>query len=105
MVQFGRVEGVASVVVPVVAEAPICLALTVTLETNHRVEIVRAEHVPGLRTITDQRELDWQVDQWTQETIGVDLAEQGWEVIGSSESEAAMDDSLGRSAVYAVRKL
>jgi hypothetical protein len=50
-------------------------------------------------------DLTWHADQLTQETIGADLAEQGWEVIGGGEPPAPEPGELARSASYAVRQL
>ncbi|MER3485519.1 MAG: hypothetical protein C4345_05655, partial [Chloroflexota bacterium] len=58
------------------------LRLTVTLETREGVRIVRQEVVPLLRPVVSPEDLIWHADQYAQETIGVDLAEEGWETIG-----------------------
>ena len=100
--RFGRVEGV---VVPVVAEGETRLRLTVYLETGQRLEVVRDEVVPPLRPLAAAEDLIWHADQLTQETIGTDLAEQGWEAIGAGEVPPPEPGALARSAAYAVRNL
>ena len=79
--------------------------LTVYLETGARLEVVREETVRPLRPLATAADLTWHADQLTQETIGVDLAEQGWEAIGAGEVPAPELGALARSASYAVRKL
>ena len=100
--RFGRVEGV---VEPVEVEGEVKLRLTVLLETGERLEIVREEVLAAMRPATTPAELAWHADQWTQETIGVDLAEEGWEVIGAGELAEPERGALARSATYAVRKV
>lgn len=99
---FGRVEGF---VVPTVDEGRQLLSLTVSLETGSTLEIVRAERLAPLRPVLSPADLAWHADQWTQETIGVELAEQGWEVIGGGEVPEPEPGELARSATYAVRRL
>ncbi len=98
--RFGRVEGVA---VPVEGEDGPRLRLTVWLETSGRLEVVREETLRPLRPLATAEDLIWHADQLTQETIGVDLAERGWEAIGAGEVPAPEPGALARSASYAVR--
>ena len=100
--QFGRVEGV---VEPVEVGGESRLRLTVYLETGQRFEVVREEVLAALRPSVTAEDLAWHADQWTQETIGVELAEAGWEVIGAGELAEPEAGALARSATYAVRKL
>lgn len=100
--QFGRVEGV---VMPVPTEGETRLRLTVYLETGTRLDIVRDEVIRPLRPLVTTEDLIWHADQLTQETIGADLAKQGWEAIGAGEVPAAEPGALPRSASYAVRNL
>ena len=100
--RFGRVEGV---VVPVEVAGERLLRLTVYLETGERLTVVREEDLRPFRPLLGPTDLIWHADQWTQETIGVDLAEQGWEVIGAGELATPEPGELARSATYAVRKL
>ena len=100
--QFGRVQGY--VRLPESA-ADGQLHLTVTLEAGRHVTTVRDETLPQLRPVTGPVDLIWHADQWTQETIGVDLALDGWEVVGAGllpEADAGLPAS---SAIYAVRRL
>jgi hypothetical protein len=104
--RFGRVEGM---VEPVATDDGTLLRLVVWLDTGHRVETVRDEVLAPLRGIDDFADLVWHADQWTQETIGTLLAEQGWEAIGAGELPSAEDEggqgALPRSAPYAVRNV
>ena len=100
--RFGRVEGVVEVIDE--GGEP-RLHLIVTLETGSSLEIVRDEILTPLRTIHSPDDLAWHADQWTQETIGVDLAEQGWEAIGADEPPPTSPGDLAQSARYAVRLL
>ena len=100
--RFGRVEGV---VVPIDAGDGTRLRLTVTLETGSGLDVVREETLPPLRGTGTPEELIWHADQWTQETIGIDLAERGWEAIGAGEVPEPEPGALARSASYAVRKV
>ena len=72
--RFARVSG------HVVADDDM-LNLRVTLDTGRRVETVREGRVPVLGSRELAQDLNWQADQYTQETIGNELAEQGWEAI------------------------
>jgi hypothetical protein len=101
-VNFGRVEGVIEMVETADGTR---LHLVVTLESGDRFEIVRDELLPPLRPIESVDDLRWHADQWTQETIGVELAEQGWEPIGADETADDGPDELARSPRYAVRLL
>ena len=100
--RFGRVEGL---VVPVAEGGRTLLRLTVFLETGDRVEVVREETVSPLGPIDTADSLAWHADQWTQETIGNELATLGWEAIGGGEVPTPEPGEVARSASYAVRKL
>ena len=104
--RFGRVEGV---VEPVEEGGKTLLRLMVWLDTGARIETVRDETMSPLRDIGDFADLVWHADQWTQETIGTVLAEQGWEAIGAGDlptgNDADEPGTLPRSASYAVRNL
>jgi len=99
--RFGRVEGFGDVVLNVDRES---LHLRVMLETAGGMTVVRDDVVPMLSASFDARSLAWQVDQYTQETIGVDLATDGWEVIGASALPTVENGEVARSASYAVRQ-
>lgn len=100
--RFGRVEGV---VTPIGDGEGARLRLTVYLETGSRLEVVREETVRPLRPLFTAEDLIWHADQLTQETIGTDLAERGWEAIGAGPVPEAEAGALARSASYAVRNL
>ena len=93
--RFGRVEG---------EDGP-RLRLTVYLETGAGLGVVREETVGALRPPVTAEDVIWHADQLTQETIGTDLAEQGWEAIGVGDLPATEPGALARSAAYAVRNL
>jgi hypothetical protein len=97
--RFGRVDGFLRV------EQGGELELTVNLESGRELRVVRQERVAKLRPISSDDDLRWHADQYTQETIAVDLAEQGWEVF--AEGETPPDDAPGviRSVGYLVRQL
>ncbi len=94
--RFGRVDGF-------LRQGPDGeLFLTVNLDSGREIRVVREGGVATLRPIESDADLQWHVDQYTQETIAVDLAEQGWEVF--AEGETPPDDSgLIRSVGYLVR--
>ena len=58
-----------------------------------------------LRPLHTGADFAWHADQLTQETIGVDLAALGWEVIGAGELPSPVPGEIARSASYAVRRL
>jgi len=103
-VRFGRVEGL---VVPAGDGATpyAALRLTVHLELEGALVVVRDEVLPPLRPVVSAADLVWHADQWTQETIGVDLAGEGWEAIGAGEVPEDAPGAVARSATYAVRRL
>ena len=100
--RFGRVVGM---VVPTGVGEADPLRLVVHLESGQGVETVRDEGLPRVRPVQGRAGLFWHADQWTQETVGVDLALRGWEPIGEGEEPADEPGSLPRSRVYAVRLL
>lgn len=105
--RFGRVEGI---VVAITGpdpgpDATPRLRLTVLLESGGRLETIRDEPIPLLRPLTGPADLRWHADQFTQETLGTDLAEQGWEVIAAEETPSPTADGPSRSASYIVRNL
>lgn len=100
--QFGRVQGYVREAEPLVDGL---LHLTVTLEAGRAVTTVREETLAPLRPIFGPEDLAWHADQWTQETIGVDLALEGWEVVGAGPLPELDLGLPASSAVYAVRKL
>ena len=97
--RFGRVDGFLRV------DARGELELTVNLESGRELRVVRQERVQKLRPIESDDDLRWHADQYTQETIGVDLAEQGWEVFAEGETPPMDDSGAIRSVGYLVRQL
>ncbi len=100
--QFGRVDGV---VVPVETPEGPGLRLIVSLETGSRLTVVREETLRPVRPLEDSAALSWHADQWTQETIGIELALEGWEVVSGGEAPDLEPGALARSASYVVRRL
>lgn len=92
--KFGRVIGI-------VVREDDQLRLTVTLESGGQVRSVRNALVPVLDPAND---LDWHADQYTQETIGVELAEQGWEAFAQGDTPVPQP-GIGQSSSYSVRNL
>jgi len=95
--QFARVSGF------VVADDNMLL-LTVSLDTGRRVETVRSERVPRLGSGPDADDLNWQANQYTQETIGNELTLLGWEPLAEEPSEDS-PSGTGVSASFLVRKM
>lgn len=81
------------------------LRLTVYLDTGSRLSVVRQAVVHPLRPLLTVDDVLWHADQLTQETIGTDLAELGWEAIGVGEAPLPEPGALARSPAYAVRNL
>lgn len=96
---FGRVEAFVSAL----DEGK--LHLRVLLESGRSVRTVRDDIVPVLRPVTGFADLAWHADQYAQETIGNELALEGWEVIAAGEIPESDGDSLPRSASYAIRRI
>ena len=61
--------------------------LTVVLDTGREVRTIRDEAIPAMLAINDPA---WLADQLVQETIGVDLAREGWEAIGEGTTEVQL---------------
>lgn len=80
------------------------LHILVTGDDRSVVRTIRDEEVsalPGERAA----DLAWQVDQYTQETIGVTLAMEGWEVFSTAEQDSTTDEArTGCSPIYLVRR-
>lgn len=72
---------------------------TVMLHTGEDSTIVRDERIPVGLAGSDPV---WLIDQLVQETLGNELAEQGWEVIAVSEP---VKDEVTRSRNWTVRHL
>lgn len=104
MVEFGRVHGIVERRDGTQGGAA-RLLLTVTLETGDALIVVRRDVLEAVRSIDGWADLAWHADQWTQETIGVELAEQGWEALGVSDIVPDTASPAAESPVYAVRRL
>lgn len=79
--------------------------LTVVLDTGREVLTVRDEPVPA--ELADADPL-WLADQLVQETIGNELAEEGWEVVGqgvSDEDTAPVSGSHAVSPTWVMRQV
>lgn len=77
--------------------------LTVVLETGRDVRTVRDEAVSRLLADEDPA---WLSDQLVQETIGNELAEEGWEVVGPDASDnepGPVSGALAMSPTWVVR--
>lgn len=72
---------------------------TVLLHSGEKSAVIRDEAVPAALADSSPR---WLIDQLVQETLGNELAEQGWEVI--AVSEPVQDDRV-RSRNWTVRNL
>lgn len=79
------------------------LHVVVTGDDRRVVMTLRDETVPALGG-PHEGDLDWQIDQYTQETIGVMLAADGWEVFSTSVREEGGGDVPASSPVYLVRR-
>jgi len=100
-IRFGRVEGHV-----ILRDGH--LLLTVTLEQGNTLQVVREGTVSALGNLSTTDDLDWHADQYTQETIGVDLAMLGWEAFAEGTEQmvdpAVGVDGIGRSRRYIVRR-
>jgi len=80
------------------------IRLVVAVDSSLNSEIVRQEDVPWL-SFGPVGDITWQVDQYTQETIGHYLADQGWEAISEDPRPARVSDGLYHSATYVIRQM
>lgn len=97
--KFGRVYGV------VTQNADHGRWLTVVLDTGRDVQTVRDEAVNPLLASEDPA---WLADQLVQETIGNELAEEGWEVVGpgaTDDEQERVSGALAVSPTWVVRLL
>lgn len=86
--QFGRVYGFVTQLSDDVRW------LTVVLDTGRDVRTVRDEAISAALALDDP---GWLADQLVQETIGIELAEEGWEAVGEGAVEP--DDIVEVSAI------
>ena len=82
---------------------PRSLHVLVTGDDRRSISTLRDETV---RVLAGDREDDlaWQTDQYTQETIGVMLAADGWEVFSTTEPDTTDDAAPTSSPIYLVRQ-
>ena len=97
--RFARVQGHGSL-----SDDGKSIVLMVALDSGSRSEIVRDESVAWL-DFGPPDDIEWQIDQYTQETIGSVLAEDGWEAISEDTRIARIDDGLYHSVSYVVRQM
>ena len=79
--------------------------VTVVLDTGREVETVRDEAVPEA---FEHEDAAWLADQLVQETLGNELALDGWEVVGegvNDHEEHVMLDVLARSRTWVIRRV
>jgi hypothetical protein len=77
--------------------------LVVALDDGVRVTTVRSAVVPLLADPDGGDDLAWSADQYTQETLAVDLAEAGWEVVGQSGTDGIGSAGPVQSPTWLVR--
>ncbi len=97
--RFGRVFGV------VTQHTDLGRWLTVVLDTGREIRTVRDEAVSPMLAGEDPA---WLADQLVQETIGNELAGEGWEVVGPGATDETSDpltDALAVSSTWIVRLL
>lgn len=96
--QFGRIEGF------VTLKPEGVRWLTVILDTGREAVTIRDEAV--LAGFEDQ-DPSWLADQLVQETLGIELAEQGWEIVGEaqgSRNDEMIADDMAWSPAYVIRR-
>jgi len=80
------------------------LALVITLDDGRTVEVVRDAPVTWL-PFGPAGDAAWQIDQYTQETLGGALADEGWEVVSQDETANVVDDEgISHSSIFVARK-
>ncbi len=97
---FGYVEGLC---VAIDRDGEQLVRVTVYLETNMGIEIIReVESAPEERP-NGGMDLYWEADQWTQDTIVHQLLPRGWELLGSIDPPVRDPGEVPRSPRYALR--
>lgn len=80
------------------------LSLVITLDDGRDVTLVREESVAWL-PFGPAGDAAWQIDQYTQETLGTTLAGEGWEVVSQDERANLVDeDGVSHSSLFVARK-
>lgn len=97
---FGYVEGLCVQIGD--ASAPL-VRVTVYLETNMGIEIIREVETEPEARPDGQIDLYWEADQWTQDTIVHQLIPLGWELIGAVDPPSRDAVEVPRSPRYALR--
>ena len=99
--KFARVQGHGRVIE---GETGPTLSLLITLDDGRNVTLVREEAVTWL-AFGPAGDAAWQVDQYTQETLGTMLADEGWEVVSQDErANLVDDDGVSHSSLFIARK-
>jgi hypothetical protein len=98
--QFGRVEGLC---VPITSGDEPLVRVTVYLETDMGIDIVREVEVTPEPRPDGEPDLWWEADQWTQETIATLLVPRGWELLGATDPPSRDAGEVPRSPRYALR--
>lgn len=98
---FGYVEGLC-VQLDEGGTSPL-VRVTVYLETNMGIEIIREVETNAEARSNGRIDLYWEADQWTQDTIVRQLMPLGWELLGSVDPPARDPAEIPRSPRYALR--
>ncbi|MCO5176076.1 MAG: hypothetical protein M9890_03760 [Thermomicrobiales bacterium] len=98
--KFGQVEGLC---VPIVVDGEALVRVTVYLETDQGIDIVREVEVEPETDASGRPDLYAEADQWTQETIATVLLPRGWELLGATDPPTRAADEVPRSPRYALR--
>lgn len=97
---FGYVEGLCVRIGP--DDRPL-VRVTVYLETNMGIEIIREVETDPVPRPNGEIDLYWEADQWTQDTIVSDLLPKGWELLGAVDPPVRDPGDIPRSPRYALR--
>lgn len=98
--KFGRVEGLC---VPLENEDGPLVRVTVYLETDMGLDIVREIEAEPVLADDGSVDLYWEADQWTQDTIATVLIPRGWELLGATDPPGRDPGEVPRSPRYALR--
>lgn len=101
--KFGRVEGLCVALGERDEDGAPLVRVTVYLETDMGIDIVRELEVAAEPRPTGWPDLWWEADQWTQDTIASVLAPRGWELLGATDHPTRASDEVPRSPRYALR--